>query len=113
MTEAKTGTALALNTQETLDQIKKEVHDEFITSDKEVYKEGLRSLLVQEQKLLKQKADMNAEIDSDIEKLKLTREALDQAFKDGSLHSVEDVRGVVRTVGRRASTRAVEAEFGE
>lgn len=113
MTEETKSTALALNTQETLNAIKKEVHDEFITSDKEVYKEGLRSLLVQEQKLLKQKADMSAEIDTDIEKLKLTREALDEAFKNGTLHSVEDLRGVVRTVGRRAATARVEAEFGE
>lgn len=40
-------TDLALNTQETVDQIIKEVQDEFITSDREVYKAGLRSLLIQ------------------------------------------------------------------
>jgi len=90
-----TGNALALNTQETLEQLNQEVQSEFITSDREVYKEGLRSLLVQEQKLLKQKAS----IEQDIKQLHTTRDALGEAFKNGTLHSVEDVRGVVRTVG--------------
>lgn len=103
----QTGTALALNSEETLQQLNKEVQDEFVTSDQEVYKEGLRSLLVQKQKLLKQRAS----IDDDIAQLDNATIALGEAFKNGSLHSVEDVKGVVRTVGRKAATRAVSDEF--
>lgn len=55
-------TALALNSQETLKELQKEVHEEFVTSDREVYKEGLRSLTIQEQKLRKQIAEIEREI---------------------------------------------------
>lgn len=107
-TEKKeTGTALALNSEESLKAIQQEVMDEFITSDKEVYKEGLRSLLVQEQKLNRQKA----EIDKDIEVLHQARAALDEAFRNGTLHSVEDARGVVRSVGRRGANLADEFDL--
>lgn len=88
------GTALAINNQEKIDRIIKEVQDEFITSDEEVFKAGLRSLTVQEQKLLKQRAS----IDADIQHLNAARSALTEAFKAGELHSVQDARGVVRKV---------------
>lgn len=90
-------TALALNTQQTVDQIIKEVQDEFITSDREVYKAGLRSLLIQEQKLNQQKA----QIDNEIAQLREASNALTEAFKSGTLHSVSDARGVVRKVNSR------------
>ena len=110
MTDAnqQTGTALALNSDEKLQTLKKQVQDEFVTSDEEVYKEGLRSLLVQKQKLLQQKAT----IDDDITHLDAAQAALDAAFKNGTLHSVQDVKGVIRTVGKRAATRSVDEEFG-
>lgn len=95
-------TALALNTQETVDQIMKEVHEEFIASDREVYKAGLRSLLVQQQKLDAQIAQIKSEIDH----LHQARDALTEAFKGGTLHSVSDARGVVRKV-----KRGLEKEF--
>jgi hypothetical protein len=97
--KTSTSTALALNSQESLDALKKEVMDEFITSDKEVFKAAMRSLLTQEQKLNKQKAS----IDQDIEQLHKARAALEEAFKNGTLHSAEDARGVVRTVGKRTN----------
>ena len=77
--EVKTvaGTALALNTNETLAKLQKEVTEEFVTSDHEVYKEALRSLLVQEQKLQKQIADIQREI-KDLDSAKV---ALDDAFR--------------------------------
>lgn len=99
-------TALALNTNETLQNLQKEVMDEFVTSDREVYKAALRSLLTQEQKLNKQKAS----IDKDIDQLKQVRAALDESFKNGTLHSAEDARGVVRTVGKRAVSITEEFE---
>lgn len=105
--ETKTGTALALNSDETLQQLNREVQDEFITSDKEVYKEGLRSLLVQKQKLLRQIESIN----TDIKQLDAAAAALGVAFKSGELHSVEDVKGVVRTVGKRAAIRSINEEF--
>lgn len=89
-------TALALNNQEIVDSIVKEVQEEFITSDREVFKAGLRSLLVQEQKLLGQISQINSEI----EHLHQARDALTEAFKAGTLHSVQDARGVVRKVKR-------------
>jgi uncharacterized protein with PIN domain len=104
MTEEKTpeektepSTALALNSDETLAELQKEVEDEFITSDKEVYKEALRSLKVTEQKLKKQINEIHGEL-KDLEKAK---QALDHAFKNGELHSVEDARGVTRTVASK------------
>lgn len=101
--DKKTGTAVSLlNSQETVDQIQKEVMDEFITSDREVYKAGLRSLLVHQQKLEQQKAS----IDAEIAHLALARDALTEAFKNGSLHSVSDARGVVRKVKKE-----LEKEF--
>lgn len=90
-------TALALNTQQTVDQIIKEVQDEFITSDREVYKAGLRSLMIQEQKLNQQKA----QIDNEITQLREASNALTEAFKSGTLHSVSDARGVVRKVNKK------------
>jgi flagellar biosynthesis/type III secretory pathway chaperone len=108
MTDAnqQTGTALALNSDETLQSLKKQVQDEFVTSDKEVYKEGLRSLLVQKQKLLQQIATIN----DDIKHIDATQAALDEAFKAGTLHSVQDLKGVIRTVSRSAA-RAVSDAF--
>lgn len=102
-------TALAINA-EAVEQIQKEVQDEFITSNKEVYKAGLRSLIIQEQKLVKQKAS----IDNDIAQLGAARDALTEAFKNGDLHSVEDARGVVRTVNKKISTNDfnVDDDFG-
>lgn len=100
-------TALALNNQETLDTLKKEVQEEFVTSDREVYKVGLRSLLVQEQKLQRQ----IEEIKGEIKHLHDAREALDEAFKNGSLHSVADARGVVRQVRQSLANTIVDAEF--
>jgi len=87
-------TALALNTQEAVEQIQKEVMDEFVTSDREVYKAGLRSLLIQQQKLEQQKN----QIDAEITHLHSARDALTEAFKTGVLHSAADARGVVRKV---------------
>lgn len=112
-----TGTALALNSQEKIDRIVKEVQDEFLTSDEEVFKAGLRSLLVQEQKLVKQKAKITADIDADLQHLADARVALTNAFKTGELHSVEDARGVVRKVKRElekdfASNIDIDDEFG-
>ena len=95
--DQKTGTAVSLlNSQETVDQIQKEVMDEFITSDREVYKAGLRSLLVHQQKLEQQKE----QIDAEIAHLQQANAALTEAFKNGTLHSVADARGVVRKVKR-------------
>lgn len=96
MTQELKSTALMINTQETIDQIKKEVENEFVTSDREVYKAGLRSLLIQEQKLTAQIASINAEITH----LHQASDALTEAFKSGQLHSVADARGVVRSVKR-------------
>lgn len=93
----KQSTALALNTQEIADKLMEEVQAEFLTSDREVYKAGLRSLLIQEQKLLQQKAS----IDADIRQLNEARNALSDAFKSGQLHSVSDARGVVRKVNQK------------
>lgn len=55
----ETSTALALNNEETLHSLQKEVMDEFVTSDREVYKAALRSLVTQEQKLNKQKVSID------------------------------------------------------
>lgn len=95
-TEETKSTALALNTQEALTEIQQEVQNEFITSDREVYKEGLRSLLVQEQKLRRQ----ISQIEKEIGELHQAKLLLDEAFKNGTLHSVEDARGIVRKVRR-------------
>lgn len=94
--ETQKSTALIINNQEAVDQIRKEVEEEFITSDREVYKAGLRSLLIQEQKLTAQIAEINAEITH----LHQASDALTEAFKNGQLHSVSDARGVVRSVRR-------------
>ncbi len=104
--ENTTGTALAINTQEKVDRIIKEVQDEFITSDEKVYKAGLRSLIIQEQKLIKQKNS----IDTDIKHLHDARDALTLAFKNGELHSVEDARGVVRSVNKNIDARDINVE---
>lgn len=95
--EKKPSSALMLNSQEAIDSILKEVQEEFITSDREVFKAGLRSLMIQEQKLLQQKAS----IDADIVVLGQARDALTEAFRKGELHSVSDARGVVRTVNSK------------
>ncbi len=89
-------TAMTINDQSVVEKLLKEVQDEFVTSDREVYKAGLRSLMIQEQKLLGQIAQINA----DIAHLHQAREALTTAFMNGSLHSVSDARGVVRKVNR-------------
>ena len=93
-TNEENSTALSLNSDAVKNELMKEVQDEFLTSDREVYKAGLRSLVIQEQKLNKQIAS----IQKDIKELHEAREALGQAFTDGELQSVEDARGVVRKV---------------
>ena len=105
--------ALALNNDDALAELKKEVQEEFITSDREVYKEALRGLMVHEQKLKRQLSEIQKQIKDEIEQLEQSRTALDQAFKDGSLQSAQDARGVIREVGRRTALASVEAEFGE
>ena len=108
MTKSKksTSTAVALNSEELLSQIKKEVQDEFVTSNQEVYKAGLRSLIVQEQKLQQQITSINAEI----AQLHEARAALDEAFRTGVLHSVTDARGVVRKVNSRINVNDFDAD---
>lgn len=108
-----TGRALALNNDDALAELKKEVQEEFITSDREVYKEALRSLMVQEQKLNRQRDEIVKQVEQDIEQLRAARAALDEAFRNGTLHSAQDARGVVREVGRRTATALVEREFRE
>ncbi len=107
-----TGRALALNNDDALAELKKEVQEEFITSDREVYKEALRSLMVQEQKLNRQRDEIVKQVEQDIKQLHEARVALDGAFKDGTLQSAQDARGVIREVGRRTATALVEREFG-
>lgn len=87
-------TALSLNSDEVLSAIQQEVVDEFQTSDKEVYKVGLRSILEQQQQYEKQ----IRYIQSEITDLQANRKALDNAFKNGELKSVDDMRGVTRSV---------------
>lgn len=99
--EVKTSTALSLNNNEMLSNLQKEVMEEFITSDREVYKEALRSLLVSEQKLERQ----ITEIENEIADLQVAKAALDEAFRNGTLHSAQDARGIVRTVGQRTAKR--------
>lgn len=101
---SKKSTALALNSDQLMKQIKKEVQNEFVTSNQEVYKAGLRSLIVQEQKLEQQINN----IKNEIKQLHAAREALDEAFKTGVLHSVTDARGIVRKVSAQI---AVDADF--
>jgi uncharacterized protein (UPF0335 family) len=104
---SKKSTALALNSDQLIKQIKKEVQNEFLTSNQEVYKAGLRSLIIQEQKLEKQ----IAQIKSEIKHLHEAREALDDAFKTGALHSVTDARGVVRKVSAKIALSEIDADF--
>ena len=102
-----TSTALALNSNEVLSSLQKEVMDEFLTSDREVYKEALRSLYLQEQKLKQQIAD----VESDIKELHAAKAALDDAFKNGTLRSTTDARGIVRTVRSNSASRRVDDAF--
>lgn len=90
----KVTTALAVNGEDVRSQIMKEVQEEFVTSDRKVYKAGLRSLMIQEQQLNKQKV----EIDKEINELRAARDALGEAFTKGELQSVEDARGVTMYV---------------
>lgn len=85
---------IELQGKELITQLKKEVRDEFVTSDQNVYKEGLRTLAIKEQGLNKQINKLKAEV----AQLDEMREALDQAFMRGDLHSIKDARGVVRQV---------------
>jgi uncharacterized protein YlxW (UPF0749 family) len=103
--------ALALNNNETLKSLQKEVMDEFITSDREVYKEALRSLLAQEQRLNQQRIDLNKELDEEMAQVAEAKKLLDASFKDGTLHSVQDARGIVRTVGRNSANQRIEKMF--
>lgn len=99
--------AITLNSDEKLTALKQEVVDEFETSDSEVYKEGLRSILEQEQQLKKQIRI----IENEIRELHSARSALDEAFKSGELKSVEDARGITRTVREKRTMRNVDRSF--
>lgn len=105
--ETEPSTALALNDDQALAALQKEVAEEFVTSDREVYKKGLRSLMTQEQQLQKQIRSIEAEI----KQLHETRVALDEAFKNGSLQSIEDARGITRSVRAKSVSDRIDRSF--
>ena len=52
MTKENTTPTAAINSQDRINELDKEVQNEFITSKDEVYREGLRSLITQENEFL-------------------------------------------------------------
>lgn len=85
---------LSKPSEEEIKKIQDEIREEFYTSSRSVYKEGLRSLIVQEQKLTQQIEKINLEI----QELQKVKEALTTAYINGELRSVTDLHGVIRRV---------------
>lgn len=83
---------LAVNTRERVQALTQEVLAEFKTSSDEVYKESLRSLIEQQNKLLKQVDDIR----KDIEEVEECKKALEAAFVSGVLLSMDDALKTVK-----------------
>ena len=83
-------TALALPKEEVVKKLNQEVQDEYTTSSEEVYKEAKRSLVEQENLLLKQMDTIRR----DTEIVKFVGKALEKAFINGDLISEEDAKRV-------------------
>lgn len=83
---------LAVNTRERVQALTQEVLAEFKTSSDEVYKESLRSLIEQQNKLLKQVDDIR----KDIEEVEECKKALEAAFVSGALLSMDDALKTVK-----------------
>lgn len=74
-----------------LEQLQKEVDEEFLASKHEAYKEGLHSIISDIENLNREKE----RIDYSINRMQEKREKLDEAFKDGTLRDKEDLRNLM------------------
>ncbi len=102
-TVAKAVKSLVINSAETVKQLNEEVRKEFITSSEEVYKEALRSLITQENQLLKQLDTIR----KDREELSFVSTELEQAFVDGKLISMEDAKRICKEAKQEFKTKPI------
>lgn len=95
--------SLVVNSKETVRKLNEEVRNEFITSSSEVYKEALRSLIKQENILLKQIDTIR----QDRDELSFVTTELERAFVEGNLISMEDAKRICQEAKREFKTKPI------